>query len=413
VSAERLRLFQGYGIEIEYMIVDRETLAVRPISDRVLAAGAGEVVAEVERGDLAWSNELVMHVIELKTNGPAQRLEGLGERFQEHVREIDEILAPHGARLMPTAMHPWMDPLSETRLWSHEYSPVYEQYNRIFDCRGHGWSNLQSVHVNLPFGDDADFERLHAAIRVLLPLLPALSASSPIVDGLVTPFQDNRMRFYRTNSASVPSVSGEVVPERVYDRAGYEGGLLDGIYRDLAPHDPLGILRHEWVNARGAIARFDRYAIEIRVLDVQEHPGADLAVAALIRSALQALVREEWIDIASQKAAEVAPLAAILWSTVDDSDRAVIRDREYLRLLGHEGASATAGELWRELVERLWPAGSPDRTAWLPALEPILAHGTLSRRIVAALGGSPTRPRIAAVYRHLCDCLHEGRPFLG
>jgi hypothetical protein len=32
------------------------------------------------------------------------------------------------------------------------------------------------------------------------------------------------------------------------------------------------VLRHEWVNARGAIARFDRSAIEIRVLDVAECP---------------------------------------------------------------------------------------------------------------------------------------------
>ena len=66
----RLHLFEGYGIELEYMIVDRDTLDVLPVTDRVLEQVAGETVNEVERGPLGWSNELVLHVIELKTNGP-------------------------------------------------------------------------------------------------------------------------------------------------------------------------------------------------------------------------------------------------------------------------------------------------------------------------------------------------------
>ena len=41
------------------------------------------------------------------------------------------------------------------------------------------------MHVNLPFADDAQFARLHAAIRLVLPLLPALAASSPIAEGSV------------------------------------------------------------------------------------------------------------------------------------------------------------------------------------------------------------------------------------
>ena len=73
-EVQRLGLFEGYGVEIEYMLVDRETLVVLPQADRVLEVAAGEVVSEVEMGELAWSNELVLHVIELKTNGPARSL---------------------------------------------------------------------------------------------------------------------------------------------------------------------------------------------------------------------------------------------------------------------------------------------------------------------------------------------------
>ena len=76
----------------------------------------------------------------------------------------------------------------------------------------------------------------------------------------------------------MPSLAGAVVPEPIFTQADYQA-LLASLYADLAPLDPDGTLHHEWVNARGCIARFDRMALEIRVLDVQECPRADLAIA--------------------------------------------------------------------------------------------------------------------------------------
>ena len=63
---------------------------------------------------------------------------------------------------MPGGAHPWMDPARETRLWPHEDNEIYEAFDRIFGCTGHGWSNLQCVHLNLPFDDD---ENLRACTR--------------------------------------------------------------------------------------------------------------------------------------------------------------------------------------------------------------------------------------------------------
>ena len=60
---KNLGLFQGFGVELEYMIVARDTLAVLPVTDLILQEAAGELADEVERGMLAWSNELVLHVI--------------------------------------------------------------------------------------------------------------------------------------------------------------------------------------------------------------------------------------------------------------------------------------------------------------------------------------------------------------
>jgi glutamate---cysteine ligase / carboxylate-amine ligase len=401
VAVSDLHLFQGFGIELEYMIVDRRSLDVRPLADRVLEAIAGRIESEVEVGSLAWSNELVLHVIELKTNGPATSLDGLASVFQADVHRIDDILAPFDARLMPTGMHPWMDPAQETRLWPHEYSPIYEAFDRVFTCAGHGWANLQSTHLNLPFQGDEEFGKLHAAIRLVLPILPALAATSPVVERRRTGYLDHRLEAYRLNAARVPSVSGAIVPEAVFTRRDYETQILERIYRDLAPHDPQGVLRYEWVNARGAIARFDRDAIEIRVLDVQECPEADLGIIRAIVAVLQALIEERWCDRDTQQGWNVEPLAGLFLQTLRDADQTRIEDLGYLSMFGLRGA-CTAGELWRHVATTL----IPQRPV---ALDVILEHGPLARRIVTALDAGR---RLEDVYRDLCDCLHAGTPFV-
>ena len=249
-----LDLFEAVGIELEYMIVAQDTLSVMPVADKVLTAKAGKLVSDLEDGSMGWSNELVLHVIELKTNGPAASFDGLAEAFHRHISEINHLLSPMGGRLMPTACHPWMDPLTETVLWPHEYSPIYEAYDRIFSCQGHGWSNLQSMHINLPFNGDEEFGRLHAAIRLLLPIMPALTAASPILDGKTTGFMDGRMEVYRHNSEKIPSIAGLIIPEPVYDRRTYERDIFQRMYADIAPFDPDNVLQDEFLNSRGAIA---------------------------------------------------------------------------------------------------------------------------------------------------------------
>lgn len=410
VTDQRFGLFQRIGIELEYMIVDRTTCAVRPIADRLLLDEGGQPAAEVEHGAIAWSNELVQHVLEFKTNGPVADLAGLCGQFQANVRQANRQLAAFNAALMPGGMHPTMRPERETVLWPHDYGTVYNTFDRIFDCSGHGWANLQSVHVNLPFRDDAEFERLHAAIRTVLPLIPALAAASPIIEGRVQRCLDTRLDVYRHNARRVPSVSGLVVPEPVRSEAEYQAVILDRIYRDLAPHDPEGILRHEWVNARGAISRFDRGTIEIRVIDAQECPAADIAVAAAITAVVRALTDQATSTVAEQNRLPTESLAAVLDDTIRDADQAIISDRDYLGLLGWRGpVPSSAGLIWRDLAER-YAGDTPGSDQWGSALENILSHGCLARRVLRTLGPPDDRDALAAVSARLILCLETGEP---
>ncbi|HLJ12690.1 MAG TPA: glutamate-cysteine ligase family protein [Planctomycetaceae bacterium] len=402
-----LSLFSGFGVELEYMIVDQATLSVRPVADALLGAAAGDLSGEVDRGEIGWSNELVAHVIELKVNRPAERLDRLPEQFQKNICEVNELLAAQGARLMPSGMHPWMNPERETRLWPHEYGEVYQAFDRIFGCRGHGWANLQSLHLNLPFADDDEFARLHAAVRLVLPILPALAASSPIVEGKLTGLLDNRLEAYRTNSSKIARVAGRVIPEAAFSRSEYQAQILEPLYAEIAPHDQAGVLRNEWLNARGAIARFSRNTIEIRVLDVQECPLADLAICAAVVAVLRSLVSERWSKLAKQKSAAVEPLAEILLANIRDAERAEIGDRDYLDLFAYPGDSCTSGELWRHLLDS-HPEIAGSASPWREPLRTIIDEGPLARRMVEALAAGA---ELKSVYEELCKCLEGGTMF--
>lgn len=410
-----LHLFQAHGVELEYMIVDSESLAVRPIADRLMTAASGSPAGEIEQDlDVSWSNELALHVVELKTSEPTKDFDHLAHRFGRSVEKINAYLRPMGARLMPGAMHPFMDPATETKIWPHEYAEVYNTFDRLFDCKRHGWANLQSVHLNLPFHADDEFGRLHAAVRLLLPLLPALCASSPIMDGRATGKLCNRLDVYQCNQAAEPALTGRVIPEPAFTRAAYERLVLNPIAETARRLDPSGLLQPLWLNSRGAIARFDRGSIEVRVMDVQECPAADAALCAAVSKVLQFLAAEGPSDSAAQRAMDTERLRAVFDLTVASADQALVADEEYIELLTMEAdGPKPAWELWSELFDL---AEVDLSEALFEPVQRILDEGPLARRILNVLDNppGPVDPgELREVYADLCACLAEGRMFDG
>ncbi len=412
------RLLEGFGVELEYMIVDRDTLDPLPLADRLLADCAklegvesdglpNQPPDDVMLDGMGWSNELVMHVIEFKTMGPRHTLAGLDLDFHRQVQLAGKLLENHNARLLPTAMHPWLDPIRSTRIWPYGNREIYQAYNRIFDCRGHGWSNLQSMHLNLAFADDHEFKRLHSAIRLILPLIPALAASSPLAEGQLHEWMDARLHFYRRNQARIPQLAGAVIPEAVMSRSEYTEQILWPAWDAIRPHDPDGILRGEWLNSRGAIARWDRWAIEIRLIDLQECPRADLAIAGAVTHVLRQLIRGRWADPDSYGSVETADLAALLWQVAREGENARLNHEAWLDCFGLKG-SLSASEIWLRLLnDRKEMDAAQSHT-----LDQLLEAGTLSSRIRRRVGTIPERRVMHKVYCELADCLASNEPFV-
>lgn len=402
-----LHLFEGYGIELEYMIVQKDTLDILPISDKILPTDTGDYFPDPPLDNIAWSNELVLHVLEFKNNGPAPELEPLPRYFSQNIEHAVQKLSPFEAKLMPTAMHPWMNPLTETHLWPYSYSEVYKAYDQIFNCKGHGWSNLQSIHVNLPFGNEEEFGRLHAALRIILPILPALAASSPIVEQRITGWLDTRMEIYRHNQKRVPQIIGQIIPERVFTFEDYLHEILEKSYLAISPYDPHAILQHEWLNSRGVTARFSRNAFEIRVLDVQECPLCDIAIVAAIVAVVKKLVEEHWIPWSSQKRIPTEPLSQLFLQHIKTADTTSLPE-DYVSLFGQRKSIHTSGQLWQSLIEDVLS----DTPIWQYPLDVILRQGPLSRRILKAVGQDTSRAHLAYIYEQLCKCLINNQPFV-
>jgi gamma-glutamyl:cysteine ligase YbdK (ATP-grasp superfamily) len=400
----KYKLFDGYGVELEYMLVDRDTLAVRPVTDELLKNVLGRYGSDYENGIVTWSNELVMHVVELKSTKPEADLVMLEREFTENITVINTILQRLNVMLMPSAAHPFMNPMMETLLWPHDNNEVYDIYNKIFNCRGHGWSNLQSTHLNLPFHGDDEFAKLHAAIRVMLPLLPALCASSPILDGQPTGQLDTRLHYYRDNQSRIPSITGKVIPEPIYSSASYKKNVYRQIEEDIRSFNTNEVLDPIWVNSRGAIPRFDRGSIEIRIMDIQECPAADLSIQTLVIETLKLLSNGKFFSRDQQENFDTDMLAAILTSTAKDAGKGTIRDVAYLKGFGLT-APAHASDVWRKIFDAHTENGNKlitDRTA---ILTHIIEQGTLAERILKAANGDYSDDSIKKVYRKLCECL--------
>lgn len=405
---KKYHLFEVFGIELEYMLIDASSFKIAPIVDTLLTAKNGTLTSDIDNGTVAWSNELVAHVVEIKTNGPTRNLDTLSEEFHKNILEINRLLKSQNTKLLPTACHPLMNPLKDTQLWKHSYSEVYELYNRIFDCKGHGWSNVQSTHINLPFYDDKEFEKLHAAIRIILPLLPGLCASSPILEGEITGFKDTRLEYYKNNQKEIPEMTGLVIPERVFSKVDYYATIFEPINKAIKTYDHNNILDHHFLNSRGAIARFDRNAIEIRLVDIQECPKADIAICVLIIEVLKKLVNGDLARLKDQKKWVKQDLFSILNATIKAAENYTISNLDYLELF-NINTGVSVKNLWKHLYELTKDNITED---YRNAIEIILEHGTLSTRIVKALQKDTSEKNIRIIYNQLADCLENNSLFI-
>jgi len=405
------RPFEVTGLELEYAVVDAN-LRPRCLVEALFRHLAGRPVSHLDCGRLGLSNEFAAHVFELKNGMPQRSLRRAETDLVRGVRRVaDSLRNQFGARLLPTGMHPFMRP-TETELWQRAGRKTYATYARIFPIREHGWLNVQSCQINLPFGSERQTALLNNALALLLPYLPALAASSPAYEGRLGPCVDNRLVFYMRNQRRVPEITGPVVPEYIESYRQYRREVLAPMYRAIRRKGGQR-LAHEWLNSRAAILRFDRSAIEIRILDSQECVRMEVAIAAYVRAVSRWLVRQLGAGRIT------LPDHRVL---VDDL-RAVVRGGGATRIaaphlpLSGPASRRTAQALLLRLLEQAQGETTTAERPYLHLVECRLRTGSLSERMRRILQGRRTAARLQAdmtsIYTELSGCLERNEPWEG
>jgi carboxylate-amine ligase len=160
------------GIEEEYAILDPATLELADRFEDLEAAGREDpVLAE------AISGELIASEIEIRS-GRGEDVGDAQARQREARRRLFALADRHGLKLGATGTHPLSDYRDQRIIDTAHYRRVQDGLQYV--ARRNNTFALQ-VHVGVHGGDRA--VALCDRLRPVLPVLLAISANSPFIDG--------------------------------------------------------------------------------------------------------------------------------------------------------------------------------------------------------------------------------------
>jgi gamma-glutamyl:cysteine ligase YbdK (ATP-grasp superfamily) len=387
------------GPEHEFSVVNDEMRAL-PIVDKVIKDFHGRIVNFVQQPSFTFGKELQMHVLEIKPNNPFKMPVEFEEKMHGAVLVLESFLqSRYRAHLLGTGMHPLLR-LDETGIWPHRHKQIYDEYSKIFNLRRHGWLNIQSFHLNLPYSDQRSGILLHNLLANICPYLAAIAASSPVYENRLREKIDNRLYFYVQNQKEVPSVTGDVIPEYVSSFSQYRREIICKYSEDLAAAGANRlILNKEWVNSRGVIFRFDRKAIEIRVMDEQECIKSDVALSTFIRALLRGLMKQD---------SEFLPHRVL----VQDLNAII---RRGLGACVHHPHGDTAKRVCEYYHNIALGSATDDEKKYLPIIRKRIECGNLSEivreRVLKKSHRTDLKEAIIDIYSDLAESLAENQPY--
>jgi glutamate---cysteine ligase / carboxylate-amine ligase len=164
------------GLEEEFAILDPQTLDLVPRFEQLRAAAA-------ERDPVlsaAITGELISSEIEI-VSGRGEDLHDALARQRDRRRRLLALAGDHGLVLGSTGTHPWADYRKQRNIDTEHYRRVVEGLGYVARR-----NNTFSLHVHVGVRDADRAVRACDRLRPVLPLLLAVSASSPFLDGLDT-----------------------------------------------------------------------------------------------------------------------------------------------------------------------------------------------------------------------------------
>ena len=255
------------GVEEEFSILEPQTLDMVPRYEELRHAAASDAVLNE-----AVCGELISSEIEI-ISGVGSDLHDALARQRERRARLFALAAAHGAALGASGTHPWADYREQPIIDTEHYRRVEEGLKYV------AWrNNTFSLHVHMGVVGIDRAVRACDRLRPLLPLLLAISANSPYLDG-----RDSGLHSARTQSftksfprCGIPDPFGGWQAYREY---------IEFLIRTRSIVE----FTQVWWSVR---PHFSFGTVEVRICDVQATAPESDALASLMAACIAQAVRD-------------------------------------------------------------------------------------------------------------------------
>jgi len=253
------------AVEEEFAILDPETLSLTNRFEELKAAAEG---TELEPHLVG---ELIASEVEVRT-GRCESFAEVVARIPERRAQVSALADRLGVMLGATGTHPW-SPWQEQRIIDTPHYRIRDEQLRYVVWR----NNTFGLHVHVAIRGVDRAIQVCDALRVYLPELLALSASSPFVENVNTGLHSARTQIFTRffPRCGVPDVYGDWRTFEDYVRMLFDTG-------SIREHTEM------WWSVRPHLA-FP--TVEIRICDAQPFQEEAISLAALSYALVARLAR--------------------------------------------------------------------------------------------------------------------------
>ena len=254
------------GVEIELQLVDENNLDLKNIAPKVLADVDKKFKDNIKC-------ELVESMIEINTN-ICQNIEDVEKDISSTLIHLEDILKNYKTLLNCTSLHPFA--LGKNQIVTD--NPRYKRIMQDLQIVGKRFIT-QGLHVHIGINNCEKAIYVNNVLRMYLPLLLALSTSSPFFEG-----EDTGLYSYRTKLFEALPLAG--MPDHLNDWNHFENlterlqnaGIIKSVkdlWWDIRPHPGFG-------------------TVEIRVCDIPVNFKEILSLVALIQALVVTLEKTDF-----------------------------------------------------------------------------------------------------------------------
>jgi glutamate---cysteine ligase / carboxylate-amine ligase len=255
------------GVEEEFAILDPQTLDLVPRFEQLRAAAESDEVLSA-----GITGELISSEIEIVSGAGADLHDALRSQ-RERRRGLFALAAAQGVALGATGTHPWADYREQPIIDTEHYRRVEEGLKYV------AWrNNTFSLHVHVGVRDIDRAVKVCDRLREVLPLLLAISANSPYLDGRDTGLQSARTQSFTKSfpRCGVPDAFGGWAAYREYiDLLVSTRSIVEftQVWWSVRPHFRFG-------------------TVEVRICDAQATAQESEALAALMVACIAQATRD-------------------------------------------------------------------------------------------------------------------------